>query len=54
MQEEVLQPDSVTFVGVVIMHVPVHLKRAGVFVNRSFKADGIQVSLWGLDLLTSM
>jgi pentatricopeptide repeat protein len=47
MQPDGVRPGSVSFVGV---HVPVWLllKRAGVFITRSFKVVSSLMSLWGV------
>ncbi len=45
-QQECVQPNSVTMVGVLNAYASVvALKRPGVFMSRSLKVDGIQMSL---------
>jgi len=46
MQQEYVQPNSVTMVGVLNAYASiVALKRAGVLMSRSLKVYGIQMSL---------
>jgi pentatricopeptide repeat protein len=55
MQQEDVQPNCVTFVGVLnACGSIVALKRAGVLMCRSFNVDGIQMSLCRVAWLTCM
>jgi pentatricopeptide repeat protein len=55
MQQEDVQPNCVTFVGVLnACGKIVALERAGVLMSRSFNVDGIQMSLCRVAWLTCM